>query len=454
MPHRLPCLLNDPPAAEGRTWLTNARIFDGTSAPVREGAAVLVEDGRIAAIAGAGEAVPEGARVIDCEGRTLMPGLIDAHQHATAGSKSWCKTANEAGTEYIWPGAAAHVVAQVFRELLRMGITTFRDVGGYDDLLVEARQAMRYGAFAGPRVLACGRIVSATSPGGRFFPGMYREADGGDEIRKAVREQMRYGADFIKVMTTGARSVELEDPDPAQLTREEITVLVEESHRMGYRVAAHCEGMPGTEIAVEEGIDTIEHGMSLSRRPDLLERMARDGQVLVPTLSCLYGVAGLGERIGTNPEDEEYQGGPGSGVKRPPMPTWSKLLIDLALYNVEEAVLTIQAARAAGVTIAMGFDWGPPHRSALELLRMINAGLTPHEGLVAATSSGATALGLSEHVGTIAVGQLADLLVVDGDPLTRPEVLLERESIWLVTRIGTPVAGSSLERDPARSTAG
>ena len=312
--------------------------------------------------------------MIELAGRTLMPGLIDAHQHATAGSKSWRKTANEAGTEDIWPGAAAHVVAQVFRELLRMGITTFRDVGGYDDLLVEARQAMRYGAFAGPRVLACGKIVSATSPGGRFFPGMYREADGGDEIRKAVREQMRYGADFIKVMTTGARSVELEDPDPAQLTRDEIAVLVEESHRMGYRVAAHCEGMPGTEIAIEEGIDTIEHGMYLNQRPDLLERMARDGQVLVPTMSCLYGVAGLGERIGTSPDDEEYAGGEGAGVKRPPMPTWTQLLVDLAQYNVEQSVLTIQAARAAGVTIAMGFDWGPPHRSSLELLRMINAG--------------------------------------------------------------------------------
>ena len=318
-----------------------------------------------------------------------MPGLIDAHQHATAGSRYFCKSANEAGTEAIWPGTAAHVVAQVLRELLRMGITTFRDVGGYDDLLVEARQAMRYGAFDGPRVLACGRIVSATSPGGRFFHGMYREADGADEIRKAVREQIRYGADFIKVMTTGARSVELEDPDPAQLTREEVRVLVEESHRMGYRVAAHCEGMPGTEIAIEEGIDTIEHGMYLNQRPDLLERMARDGQVLVPTVSCLYGMAGLGERIGTSLDDDEYQGGGGSGIKRPPMPTWTPLLVDLAQYNVEQAALTIQAARAAGVTIAMGFDWGPPHRSALELLRMIHMGLTPLEGLISATSAAA-----------------------------------------------------------------
>jgi imidazolonepropionase-like amidohydrolase len=453
MPHRLPCLLSDPPAAPGRTWFANARLFDGTAAPVRERASVLVQDGRIAVVTGPGEAPPVGARVIDVGGRTLMPGLIDAHQHATAGSRSFCKSANEAGTEAIWPGTAAHVVAQVFRELLRMGITTFRDVGGYDDLLVEARQAMRYGAFAGPRVLACGRIVSATGPGGRFFPGMYREADGADEIRKAVREQMRYGADFIKVMTTGARSVELEDPDPAQLTRDEVRVLVEESHRMGYRVAAHCEGMPGTEIAIEEGIDTIEHGMYLNQRPDLLERMARDGQVLVPTLSCLYGMAGLGERIGTSPGDEEYQDGAGGGVKRPPMPTWTALLVDLARYNVEQSELTLQAARTAGVTIAMGFDWGPPHRSALELLRMIHMGLTAQEGLISATSAGATALGLAEHVGTIEVGKLADLLIVDGDPVARPEVLLERESIWLVTRLGASVAGTSLENDPAQPAA-
>jgi imidazolonepropionase-like amidohydrolase len=160
-------------------------------------------------------------------------------------------------------------------------------------------------------------------------------------------------------------------------------------------------------------------------------------------------MAGLGERIGTSMDDEEYRGGAGVGPKRPPMPTWTQLLVDLAQYNVEQAALTIRAARAAGVTVAMGFDWGPPHRSALELVRMIHLGLTPREGLIAATSAGATALGLEEHVGTIEAGKLADLLIVDGDPLARPEVLLERESIWLVTRLGAGVAGTSLECDPA-----
>ena len=128
---------------------------------------------------------------------------------------------------------------------------------------------------------------------------------------------------------------------------------------MGYRVAAHYKGMAGTEIAIEEGIDTIEHGMYLNQRPDLLERMARDGQVLVPTVELPLRrrrrSASASARV---LDDQEYQGGEGGGIKRPPMPTWTPLLVDLAMYNVEQAALTIKAARAAGVTIAMGFDWG------------------------------------------------------------------------------------------------
>ncbi len=322
MPPRLPCLLNDPPAAPGRTWLANARLFDGTGTPVRR-ASLLVEDGRIAAIAAAGEDPPEGARVIDAAGRTLMPGLIDAHQHATAGSRSFCKSANESGTEAIWPGTAAHVVAQVFRELLRMGITTFRDVGGYDDLLVEARQAMRYGAFDGPRVLACGRIVSATSPGGRFFHGMYREADGADEIRKAVREQIRYGADFIKVMTTGARSVELEDPDPAQLTRDEVPCSSRSRTAWATASPRTARASPAPRSRSRRASTRSSTACTSISGRICSSAWRATARCWCRRSSCLYGMAELGERIGTSLEDAEYEGGPGAGLKRPPMPTWT-----------------------------------------------------------------------------------------------------------------------------------
>jgi imidazolonepropionase-like amidohydrolase len=421
VPARLPSLLAAPPRAEGRLWLAGARLFDGTGSAPREASVVLIDDGVIARVGGA---QPEGARVLDLGGRTLMPGLIDAHAHV------YGRTPEPAhGAEPMWPGTATHFLAAALRDALRMGITTLRDVGSYGDAVVEARQAMRYGAFRGPRLLTCGRIVSATAPGGRFFEGMYREADGPDGVRAAVREQLRRGADFVKVMTTGARSVELEDPDPAQMTREEIDVLVEESHRMGYRVAAHCEGLAGTELAIRAGIDTIEHGMYLNQRPDLLERMAESGQFLVPTFGCFYGVAGLDEEAGGDARSH----------------TWSHLLVELARHNLEQADRTLTAAHAAGVPIATGHDWAPIADLGLEILRMIHHGLSASEALVASTAGAARALGLEEHVGTVAPGRLADLLVVDGDPLAQPELLRRPESIWLVLQLGEPVAGAALE---------
>jgi imidazolonepropionase-like amidohydrolase len=424
MPPRLPALIADPPPAEGRLWLGNARLVDGTGGEARERVSVLVEAGRIVRLAEADEAQPEGARVVDLGGRTLMPGLIDAHAHVGV---SFPRPTPADGAEPLLAGTDAHVLAAELREVLRMGITTMRDVGSIGDIVVEARQAMRYGAFPGPRLLTCGRIVSPSGPGGRFFPGMYREADGPDDMRRAVREQLRYGADFVKVMTTGARTVELEDPDPAQLTREELAVVVEETHRMGYRVCAHCEGLAGTELAIEAGVDTIEHGMYLNQRPDLLERMAANGQVLVPTLSFLLHVAGQDPAAGLAPS------------------TWTSLLVELGRHNVEQAQLTLLAARDAGVRLAMGHDTAPLRAAANELLRMIEAGLTAREALVAATSGSAYALGLSERVGTVEPGKLADLIVVEGDPLAEPELLCDRKRIWLVLRLGEPVAGTALE---------
>jgi imidazolonepropionase-like amidohydrolase len=426
VPARLPCLLAAPPPAHGRLWLANARLFDGTGAPAREGAAVLVEGETIARVGRAGDAPPDDARTIDLGGRTLMPGLIDAHAHAYPHVPTPAH-----GAEPMRPGTGAHFLAADLREALRMGITTIRDVGSYGDTVVEARQAMRYGAFRGPRLLTCGRIVAATSPGGRFFDGMYREADGPDDVRRAVREQLRAGADFIKVMTTGARSVELEDPDPAQMTREEVTTLVDESHRMGYRVAAHCEGLAGTVLAVEAGADTIEHGMYLNQRPDLLEQMAAAGQALVPTFGSFYAVAGLDDAVGA-PE------------------RWAQPLVDLALHNIEQADRTLKAARAAGVRIATGHDWEPLSDLGLEIVRMVHHGLEASEALVASTRTAAEALALGDHVGTVEPGKLADLVVVDGDVVEQPALLRERDRIWLVLQLGEPVAGAALERSEAQ----
>jgi imidazolonepropionase-like amidohydrolase len=259
---------------------------------------------------------------------------------------------------------------------------------------------------------------------------MYREADGPDEMRKAVREQIRMGADFVKVMTTGARSNELEDPEPAQLTDAELEALVDEAHRLGVRVAAHVEGLAGTEAAIAHGMDTIEHGMYLNQRPDLLERMAANGQFLVPTLSGYYWMAGLAGDV-IDPDGAESD------------PKLTPMLVELARYNLEQGAASMRAARDAGVKIALGTDGG---ETAVELLRMIHHGLTPEEALLAATRTGAEALGIDEHVGTIEPGKLADLVVVDGDPLAEPELLADRDRIWLVLQLGEPVAGTALER--------
>jgi len=422
--HRFPALIAAPAAGQGRLWLTGARLFDGTGAPLREHAAVLVEDGIIRRLADAGEPCPDGARPIELGQRVLMPGLTDAHTHASGRVPSVAK-----GAEEPLPGIAAHFLQAELRDYLRYGVTTIRVVGSQGLLPQQARQAMRYGAFRGPRLLTCGRIISATAPGGRFYGDMYREADGPDDVRRAVREQIRAGADFIKVMTTGARSNELEDPDPLQLTEPELAAVTDEAHRMGFRLAAHAEGLDGCAAAIGHGVDTIEHGMYLHRRPDLLAAMAASGQVLVPTLSGYYWMAGLGMQV-IDPSD---------ATAEPDMPP---VLVELAQRNIEEGAASMRAARQAGVKIALGSDTSLA--VGLEIQRMIHHGLTPGEALVAATRTAAEALGLDEHIGTVAEGKLADLAVVDGDPLAEPQLLADPGRIWLVLQLGVPVAGQLL----------
>jgi len=425
LPHRFPALIAAPAAGAERLWLTGARLFDGTGRPVREDVAILVQDGIIRRVTDAGEPCPDGAQVVDVGGRTLVPGLIDAHTHA-AGRVP----AVRRGAEEPLPGVAAHFLQAELRGYLRRGVTTIRVTGSQGLAPQAARQAMRYGAFRGPRLLTCGKIISATAPGGRFYGDMYREADGPDDMRRAVREQIRAGADFVKVMTTGARSNELEDPDPLQLTAEELAAVTDEAHRMGLRVCAHAEGLDGCAAAIQHSADTVEHGMYLHRRPDLLKAMAAVGQVLVPTLSGYYEMAGLGDVIDPSQAQATSQ--------MPPM------LADLAQHNLAEGAATMRAARQAGVKIAVGSD--VTLGTGLEIQRMVHHGLTPAEALTAATKTAAEALGLAEQIGTVEEGKLADLVIIDGDPLDEPGLLADLGRIWLVFQLGEPVAGQAMER--------
>jgi imidazolonepropionase-like amidohydrolase len=397
--------------SSARLVLWNVRVLDARG--VRDGsAAVTVEDGRIAGVGRAeGDAPPEA---IDLDGLTLLPGLVDAHVHLSSdvGRSPGFGPPPPLGGELPRSRELGwFILAKSARAFLEAGITTVRDVGSYDDEGIVLREAVRLGIVPGPRILACGRIISATSPGGRIFGTMYCEADGPWEARRAVREQARRGADFVKLMSTGARSVLAEDPEPAQLTREEIAALVDEAHRLGFRVAAHAEGLEGTRIAIEEGVDTVEHGLSLHRAPELLERMAERGMVLVPTLSTFHDLA---ERFA-----DRYA---------PP-------LVEQAKRQLDEAYTTLTAARTAGVTLAMGYDSGPPGANATELVRMVDGGLSTLEGIAAATQGGALALGLDD-VGLVEAGQIADLVAVGGDPLADVEVLTRPESIGLVIRAG------------------
>ena len=405
--------------------LWDATLIDCRAPHPVEGMRITVRGGRIEQVDAAEGPPPPDA--IDVAGRFVLPGLVDAHIHLADDPKMLEAAALPKPLQGEEPRPRELVyfaLANAARAFLRAGVTTIRDVGCYDDNALVLREAIRLGLTEGPRILACGRIISATAPGGRIFNTMYEEGDGPWEMRSCVRKQLRRGADYIKVMAGGARSVDRENPEPAQLTREEMDALVDEAHRLGLRVAAHAEGLGAVRLAVEAGVDTIEHGLSLHRAPDLLDKMARNGIVLVPTLSTFHDV---GERFAN---------------------VFAPRLVEQAKRQREEAYRTLIAARDAGVTLAMGFDSGPPGRDALELVRMVEGGLSAHEGITAATAGSALALGLTD-AGTIEQGKVADMVVLDRNPLVDITAFMQPEKIWMVVSAGR-VAVAPPTHSPAR----
>jgi imidazolonepropionase-like amidohydrolase len=369
--------------------LMGASLIEGTGAEPVRGRAVVVEGDRIAQVVDEARA-PRGRR-IDLSGCTLLPGLINCHVHLCLGAE-----ADPVRALLNEPAALTALKAlRRARESVEAGVTTVRDLGGRDYVELSVRRAIAEGLFPGPRILAAGRVVCMTGGHGNFLG---READGPDDARKAVREQLKAGADVIKLIATGGVMTPGVEPGSPQLTLEEMRAAIEEARKAGRLTAAHAQGAAGIADAVEAGITTIEHGIFLT--DEIIAAMKRKGVFLVPTLAAPAAISAGGLAAGI----PEFMVRKSDGV-------------------IPAHTASFQRARQAGVRIAAGADSGTPlnlHGSLLpELELMVKYGMPPLEAIRSATSVAAEALGLDGETGRVAAGYAADLLAVAGHPEER-----------------------------------
>lgn len=397
-----------------KTILTHLTLFDGTGRePVRDAAVVL--DGEKIAYAGPSSKLtaPQPALTLDLRGGFVMPGLIDAHVHLALSGEP---DGHFSGSD----GEAALVILKNAQRNLAAGFTSVRDLGGWNELEFAVRRTIQQGLFAGPRLCLAGRFISITESGVDYYRGMYAVANGPTAMLAAVREQIKNGADLIKLGVTGAVLVEDGVPGATHLNPDEIAIAVAEAAKFGRRVAAHAHGADGIRKAVEAGVHTIEHGTFLHRDPGAIRLMAERGVFLVPTLAA--GSAILS--------------GDASAV-----PEW---IMEKSRPIQEDALLSLRMAYEAGVPIANGSDAATPLNyhgdNAREIYWMQQAGLPPLAALHAATGNAARALGWDDRLGTLQPGKLADLLVLDEDPLDDLRLLANRKSLRWVMKGGRIVA--------------
>ncbi len=383
------------------TWL-----FDGTGEVYQEHA-VVIKDNRIEAVLPWAELPEEtGAEVIFVPGTMVMPGLIDSHIHVTSsGAADPTRERLEAQPLQTLRGA------DVARTLLEHGFTMIRNCGSSNGNDIALRTAVERGYVLGPRILASGMCITMT--GGHGWMGG-RQVDGPHEARKAAREQLRAGADLIKIMATGGVMTPGVEPGSAQLTIEEMKAAVEEAHKAGRKTATHAQGTEGIKNAILAGLDSIEHGIFLD--DEVISLMLDRGVALVPTLVAPYHIVRGGVEAGI----------PAYAVEK------SKKVIDAHTRS-------FQMALKAGVTIAMGTDCGTPlnvpGKNALEFELMVKAGMTPLQALIAGTGTAASVCDRKE-VGTLAKGQLADVLVIRGNPLDDITLLQDKANILRVVKDG------------------
>ncbi|OGK98958.1 MAG: hypothetical protein A3D33_01625, partial [Candidatus Rokubacteria bacterium RIFCSPHIGHO2_02_FULL_73_26] len=261
-------------ATPERLILSGARLIYGTGARAVTERAVVVEGGRIGAVIPEGRH-PAGATVLRLDGLTLLPGLINCHVHLCLGAEADPVRALAEDA----PATTAIKAVVRARQTVEAGVTTVRDLGGRDGVALAVRDAVRAGLIPGPRVLAAARGVCMTGGHGWRFG---READGPDDVRRAVREQLKAGADVIKLFATGGVMTPGVEPGSPQLTPEEIRAAIEEAKKAGRRTAAHAQAEAGIAACVDAGITTIEHGIFLTEA--IASKMAREGIALVPTL--------------------------------------------------------------------------------------------------------------------------------------------------------------------------
>ena len=383
--------------------LTGAALIDGTGAPPVRGRAVVIEDGRIARVVDEAS-LPRGER-IDLEGGTLLPGLINCHVHLCLGAEADPVTPMRAEPLAL----TAIRAARRARETVEAGVTTVRDLGGREYAEMAVKRAVDEGLVPGPRILAAGRPICMTGGHGHWVA---READGPDDVRRAVREQLKAGADVVKIIATGGVMTPGMEAGAPQLTAAEIAAAIEEARKAGRRTAAHAQGTTGIADCVAAGITTIEHGIYLTA--EIVARMAAGGIYLVPTLNAPCAIAAGGIAAGI----------PAFMVRKTEIVTGSHLA-------------SFRMALAAGVAIAAGSDAGTPlnrHGSLVpELALMVAHGMTPLQAIRSATQVAAEALGIGEETGRIAPGLSADLVAVAGDPTHKIEAL---DAIRLVVARG------------------
>jgi imidazolonepropionase-like amidohydrolase len=395
-------ILGQPAAGQGEvTLIRAARLIDGRGGAVMSPAVVRVEGDRITAV-GRELPVPAGARVIDLGSATLLPGLIDLHTHLTSRmGVHW-----EDGLVKTTPGHDALWGAHNARITLEAGFTTVRDLGPtWPFVDVDLRNAINEGAVPGPRMLVAGNYVSSTGGAGdaRQFsvyvdvPVVRNLADGPEEVTKAVRTNLKNGADHIKILATGAVLSKGIAPGAQQYSDAEIEAAVVEATRWGRFVASHAHGAAGIKASIRAGVRTVDHGSALDDEAIALLKASNRRTFYVPTLYTSFAIA----------EDGEKNNVPASERER-----------SRQIASVKEA--GFRRALAAGIPIGFATDAAviPHGRNAREFAIRVGFGESPMAAIVSATSLNAEIIGWEDRTGSVQPGKFADLVAVAGDPLT------------------------------------